>query len=79
MSGIFIKGQLLNKHFKAPTEQSTAYHIYQFQIQNNDGLYLIVNVYSKIEIESIELNKEVELQISVSLFNNQIIYEYKKA
>ncbi|MDD2896713.1 MAG: hypothetical protein PHG81_11920 [Aliarcobacter sp.] len=79
MSGIFIRGELLNKHFKAPTEQSTAYHIYQFQIKNNDGLYLIVNVYSKIEIESIELNKEVELQISVSLFNNQIIYEYKKA
>lgn len=79
MSGIFIKGELLNKHFKAPTEQSAAYHIYQFQIKNNDGLYLIVNVYSKIEIESIELNKEVELQISVSLFNNQIIYEYKKA
>lgn len=77
-SSIFIKGKLLNQHFKAPTEGSNSYFIYQFQVKNNDGLFSIINILSKKDM-NIELNKEVDLPISISLFNNQIVYEFKRS
>lgn len=77
-SSIFIKGTLLNQHFKAPTDASSSYFIYQFQLQNNDGLFSIINILSKKDM-NIELNKEVDLPISISLFNNQIVYEFKRS
>lgn len=77
MSSIYIKGLLLNHFFKAPTDVSSSYHIYQFQLQNNDGLYSIINIFSRTDV-NLELNKEVELPISISLSNNQIVYEFKR-
>ena len=57
-SSIFIKGTLLNQHFKTPTDSSNSYFIYQFQVQNNDGLFSIINILSKKDM-NIELNKKV--------------------
>ena len=76
MCTLFIKGALLNKHFKSSSDSS--YYLYQFQIQNNDGLYSIINIHSKKNM-NLEINELVELPITVTLYNNQIIYEFKKA
>ena len=74
---IYIKGFLLNQSTKVSIENSSSYFIYQFKIKNNDDVYSIINIFSKQNM-NLELNKEVELPISVSLFNGQITYEFKR-
>ena len=76
-SSIYIKVFLLNQSTKVSIENSSSYFIYQFKIKNNDDLYSIINIFSKQNM-NLELNKEVELPVSVSLFNGQITYEFKR-
>lgn len=75
---IYIKGFLLNQSTKVSIENSSSYFIYQFKIKNNDDLYSIINIFSKQNM-NLELNKEVDLPVSVSLFNGQITYEFKRS
>ena len=75
---IYIKCFLLNQSTKVSIENSSSYFIYQFKIKNNDDLYSIINIFSKQNM-NLELNKEVDLPVSVSLFNGQITYEFKRS
>jgi|GEM_PF-4178592 len=75
MTSLYIKGNLLHKQFK--TTSKSSYYIYQFLVQNNDGIHSVINVHSQSNL-NIEIDKPVDLPISVFLFDNQIIYEFKK-
>lgn len=73
---IIIKGKVLQEHYY--NSQTSSFYIYQFQLQDNKGLYQVINIHSK---KNLNLKKDdlVELPILITLYNNEINYEFKKA
>lgn len=77
-SSLFIKGKVLNKKFKTPTNHNqNPYYIYQFLVKNNDSLFSLINIMSSKDL-IVDLNEDVDLPVSVTLFEGRIIYEFIK-
>lgn len=76
MASFFIIGKILHSDFKQ--SQTKSFYVYQFQVLSIDGLYSIVNVYSKDKIVlKNENDEEIKLPIFITVIDGRIIYETK--
>lgn len=74
MASFFIIGNILHSDFKQ--SQTKSFYVYQFQVLSIDGLYSIVNVYSKDKI-NLKSDEEIKLPVFISVADGRIIYETK--